>query len=201
MRRQRKTSVGVDAHIDPAECNRKIARIFGDPAQHPVGADASVRPLGNCKFATTYHKNGHAVCGSMWATTPTNVVRFRIGAFVFAGAPCRADRVVRPYGCVPFCIGACRFSALCRAGGASPSPTLRLNNTSSLFTITSYLNLPLPYVTTKRVTAPKNRGPPVWEVRDHFILLTAPRRGGRRRGAGRIAAAWRESASAACGAR
>ena len=179
----------------------KLHRAIGDHAQRPVGADASVRPLGNCKFATTYHKNGHAVCGSMWASIPTNVVRFRIGAFVFAGAPCRADRVVRPYGCVPFCIGACRFSALCRAGGASPSPTLRLNNTSSLFTITSYLNLPLPYVTTKRVTAPKNRGPPAREARDHFILLTIPPRGGRTTSAERTAAVLRESASAACGAR
>ena len=54
MRRQRKTSVGVDAHIDPAECNRKIARVFSDHAQRPVGADDSVRPWGNSKFTATY---------------------------------------------------------------------------------------------------------------------------------------------------
>ena len=143
------------------------ARTIGVPAQRPVGADASVRPLGNGKFAAMYRKtqncptrrrggvlplprrmqkqirtiNGdHAtrpvphrcipnlrrftagrgrtpplrkfVCfcdlpklcdfrvhrsGSMWASTPTNVVRICIGASVFAGAYRRADRGVRPY--------------------------------------------------------------------------------------------------------
>ena len=62
---QRNMSVGVDAHIDPAGCNHKIARISGDPAQRPVGADASVRPLGNCGFAATCRKNERAPCGSM----------------------------------------------------------------------------------------------------------------------------------------
>ena len=33
----------------------------------------------------------------MWASTPTNILQIRIGAFVFAGACRRADRVVRPY--------------------------------------------------------------------------------------------------------
>ena len=37
-------SVGVDAHIDPAVCNRKIAGSFGENAKRSVGADASVRP-------------------------------------------------------------------------------------------------------------------------------------------------------------
>ena len=44
VRRPRMMSVGVDAHIDPAMCNHKIAHAIGDHAQHPVGADASVRP-------------------------------------------------------------------------------------------------------------------------------------------------------------
>ena len=39
-------SVGVDAHIDPAECNRRIAHSIGENAKCSVGADASVRPLG-----------------------------------------------------------------------------------------------------------------------------------------------------------
>ena len=39
-------SVGVDAHIDPARRNCKIAHTIGENAQRPVGADASVRPLG-----------------------------------------------------------------------------------------------------------------------------------------------------------
>ena len=39
-------------------------------------------------------------------STPTNGLRICIGAFVFACASRRADRVVRPYGCIPFRIGA-----------------------------------------------------------------------------------------------
>ena len=39
-----------DAHIDPAACNRKIAKPICDPAQRFVGADAPVRPAGcTCK--------------------------------------------------------------------------------------------------------------------------------------------------------
>ena len=124
-RRQRMMSVGVDAHIDPAMRHGKFVKTIGANAHHSVGADASVRPLGNDKFAAIYRKNGRAPCGSMWASTPTNMVRIRIGAFVFAGASCRADRVVRPYGCVPFRIGVCGFAPLCSAGGACPAPTLR----------------------------------------------------------------------------
>ena len=41
------------------------------------------------------------------------------------GAYRRADRVVRPYGCIPFCIGAHGFAILYRAGAASLAPTLR----------------------------------------------------------------------------
>ena len=70
-------------------------------------------------------KNGRALCGESAASTPTNVVRIRIGASIFAGAYRRADRVVRPYGCVSFRIGAINFAAVYRAGGACPSPTLR----------------------------------------------------------------------------
>ena len=58
----------------------------------------------------------------MWASTPTNVVRIRNGAFVFAGAYRRADRGVRPYGCIRFRIGAHNFAAAYRAGGAEPLP-------------------------------------------------------------------------------
>ena len=111
--------------IDPAKCNCKIAQTIGDHAQRPVGADASVRPMRSDKFASTYRKNGCAACGESAASPPTNMIRIRIGAFVFAGASCRADRVVRPYGCVPFRIGVCGFAPLCSAGGACPTPTLR----------------------------------------------------------------------------
>ena len=58
-------SVGVDAHIDPAARNCKIARTISENAKRPVGADASVRPWGNGKFAATYRKNGRASYGSM----------------------------------------------------------------------------------------------------------------------------------------
>ena len=121
-RQQRNTSVGVDAALSPAARNRKIARIFGKTAQRFVGADASVRPWGNGKFAAAYRKNGRASCGSMWASTPTNVVRIRIGAFVFVGARRRADRVVRPYGCVPVGFDTVEFLALYCAGGVLPRP-------------------------------------------------------------------------------
>ena len=89
--------VGVDAALSPAMRNCKIARIFGENVKRPVGADDPVRPWDNDNFATTFRKNGHALCGSMWASTPTNMVRIRMGAFVFVGAYRRADRVVRPY--------------------------------------------------------------------------------------------------------
>ena len=101
-RRQCNTSVGVDAHIDPAVGNHKVAKTIGGNVKRSVGADASVRPMGNGKFSAAYRKNGHASYGSMWASTPTNGLRICIGAFIFAGAPRRADRVVRPYGCIRF---------------------------------------------------------------------------------------------------
>ena len=118
----RKMFVGVDAHIDPAARNCKIAHAIGDNVKRSVGADDPVRPIGNGKFAAMFHKNGRALCGSMWASTPTNVVRIRIGAFVFVGARRRADRVVRPYGCVPVRFDTVEFLALYCAGGVLPRP-------------------------------------------------------------------------------
>ena len=107
--------------IDPAMRNHKIANTIGDHAQRPVGADASVRPLGNCKFAAMCRKK--QACGSMWASTPTNGGRVCIGAFIFVGIFRRADRVVRPYGCVRVRIGACGFVTLYRREGQAPPPT------------------------------------------------------------------------------
>ena len=115
-------SVGVDAALSPAMRNCRIAHTIGEHAQRLVGADASVRPWGNDKFATTYRKIERASRGSMWASTPTNVVWVCIGACVFAGASCRADRGVRPYGCIPSRIGADNFPALCRREGVEPLP-------------------------------------------------------------------------------
>ena len=89
-------SVGVDAHIDPAMCNHKIAHAIGETVKRSVGADDPVRPRGNYGFAATFHENGRASC--------------------------RADRVVRPYGCVRIHIGAFNLAALYRAGGGEPRP-------------------------------------------------------------------------------
>ena len=89
--------VGVDAALSPAMRNGKIAHTIGENVKRPVGADDPVRPWGNGKFTAMYRKNGRATCGSMWASTPTNGVRIRIGACNFAGADRRADRGVRPY--------------------------------------------------------------------------------------------------------
>ena len=137
---------GFFAH-SPAECNRKIARSIGDPAQRPVGADASVRPWGNDKFAATFRKNGRAPCGSM-----------RRPQASFEAQP-RAARLLAPkMGIDPYkrvtdshwCVRVCgyippggqgrpplrvravshwrvRFCGVVQPGGASPSPTLRRN--------------------------------------------------------------------------
>ena len=58
-RRPRIMSVGVDAHIDPAECNRKIAHAIDKNVKRSVGADDSVRPWGTTDFAATFRKNGN----------------------------------------------------------------------------------------------------------------------------------------------
>ena len=50
-------SVGVDAHIDPAECNHEIAHAIGEHENCFVGADASVRPLGNDGFVAGCRQN------------------------------------------------------------------------------------------------------------------------------------------------
>ena len=105
----------------PRRMHNRNRTTNGDPVQRPVGADASVRPLGNYGFAATFRQIGHAPCGESAASTPTNVVRIRIGASVFAGLCRRADRVVRPYGCARVCIGASGFATSYRAGGACPS--------------------------------------------------------------------------------
>ena len=39
-----------------AGCTDKFVYVFGENARCSVGADASVRPMGNGKFAAAYHK-------------------------------------------------------------------------------------------------------------------------------------------------
>ena len=69
--------VGVDAHIDPAVRNHKIARTIGGIAPHPCRGGRPCPPVGICGFAAAYRKNGRASYGSMWASTPTNTWRGR----------------------------------------------------------------------------------------------------------------------------
>ena len=61
----------------------------------------------------------------MPTSTRTWHVRFTTHCGKFTNAP-RADRGVRPYGCIPFCIGASKFAMLYRAGGAEPLPYANL---------------------------------------------------------------------------
>ena len=93
----------------------------GEAVKRPVGADDPVRPLGTTVFAATYRKKRSCLPrGESAASTPTNVVRFRIGASVFVGVHRRADRGVRPYECVPFRIGAPKSAMLCCREGQAP---------------------------------------------------------------------------------
>ena len=111
--------VGVDAHIDPAGCNRKIARIFGENVKRPVGADASVRPWGNDKLAATFRKNGRVSCGSM-----------RRPQASFEAQP-RAARLLAPkMGIDPYKHGTDSHWCVCVRGGIPPGgqrrPPLRV---------------------------------------------------------------------------
>ena len=114
-----KTSVGVDAHIDPAMRNSKIARTIGEYEKRFVGADASVRPWGNCKFVVTYRKNGRALCGSM-----------RRPQASFEAQP-RAARLLAPkMGIDPYKHGTDSHWCVCVRGGIPPGgqrrPPLRV---------------------------------------------------------------------------
>ena len=83
----------------------------------PVGAIANL--------PQRFVKNGRASYRESAASTPTNGLCVCIGASVFACVYRRADRVVRPYGCIRFRIGADKFTTLCCREGASPAPALR----------------------------------------------------------------------------
>ena len=140
-------------------------------------------PYETVRIFAIYHNRrdfAGAACGSMWVSTPTTGERIHWGVFVFAGASCRADRVVRPYktlcgiadGFCNFAIARCRVAvgitptvimqrrrALCefvgasRAGGVEPRP---YGSTGS--TVKTCINgrgKPRSYVTTKRGAAQK----------------------------------------------
>ena len=64
-----------DAHIDPAACNRKIAKPIYDPAQRFVGADDPVRPAGcTCKNEYT-PANPFTVCRGRYPHRPARRTR------------------------------------------------------------------------------------------------------------------------------
>ena len=124
---ERCAPVGADDSVRPAVCTSKIGRTNANPyhicrgrrralpARRPFlryaaanlplphGRTGSSAPT-KCFTLSPMVRTILQLCtaGSMWASTPTNGLRICIGAFVFVGVPCRADRVVRPYGCVPF---------------------------------------------------------------------------------------------------
>ena len=109
-----------------------------------------------------YRKNGRALCGSMrrpqagfeaqpraarllalkMGIIPTNGVRVRRGAFVFAGAVRRADRGVRPYKALCEAAICCAILIVPSArAGQSPAPT----QNNHFFTIThSFKKRPVP---------------------------------------------------------
>ena len=143
-------SVGVDAALSPAKRNRKIAPAIGEIAKRPVGADDPVRPWGNDKFVTTFHQIGCASCGSMrrpqagfeaqLRTARLLAPKMGIDPYKHKTYLHRCIRFCRcvppggqrrpPHGCVRIRIGTPISAALYRAGGASPSPTLRLTTYS-----------------------------------------------------------------------
>ena len=99
--------VGVDAHIDPAVRDRKIAQTIGENAHRLVGADASVRPLGNNKFAVTYRKK-------------RNIPRHAVGEGFYPSRAGRTNKIAQRTAStqhIPFRIGASQFAALYRREG------------------------------------------------------------------------------------
>ena len=92
-RRIRKMFVGVDAHIDPAIRNCKFVRIIGANAKRPVGGGRPCPPVGYDHFRHRVSiKPERLPRGSMWASTSTDGLRFRIGVYGFAGLCRRAGQ-------------------------------------------------------------------------------------------------------------
>ena len=141
--RIRKMPVGVDAHIDPAMRNCRIAHTIGEHAHRLVGADDPVRPLGNNKFAVTYRKKrniprpyanlavvaNHPNCAILRVPRAGRCGHRPLQTWcVFAGM--HSFLWVRPAGRTESSAPTARSgmqSKFAAAGGASPSPTLRRN--------------------------------------------------------------------------
>ena len=100
----------------------KLHRTIGETGKRPVGADDSVRPWGNGKFATTYRKNGRATV----RVDATPADQFR-GATARSAALSAEDghrplQTVCGFALVHSC------SRVCAAGRTgSSAPTLRQN--------------------------------------------------------------------------
>ena len=115
-------------------------------------------PYETVRIFAIYHNRrdfAGAACGSMWASTPTNGERIRWGVFVFAGASCRVDRVVRPYKTLcGIADGFCNFAiARCRVDvGITPTVIMQRRRALCEFVGASRAGgvEPRPYVTTKR---------------------------------------------------
>ena len=112
-------AVGAGFYLARAVKYHKFDRTDANP-HAPVGADASVRPAARTRKIECTVANTHAVCRGRCPHRPawgTPDLTKRCGKTVIAQ---RADRVVRPYGCMPFRIGVCGFAIVPRAGGTSP---------------------------------------------------------------------------------
>ena len=62
----------------PRRAHHQNCATNGDHIPCFVGADASVRPLGNCGFAATLRENGRASCGRTGSSAPTGADRFAL---------------------------------------------------------------------------------------------------------------------------
>ena len=138
--------------IDPAVRDHKIARIFGENVKRPVGADASVRPLGNDKFAATFRKK--RMC----------VVRVDVGIDPY-----------KRYADSPGCVRVCG----CVPPGGQGRPPLRVHTIPHWCAQIRNIVLrgrgkPRPYVTTKWGGGTKNTARCDLAAGGFLILLRNP---------------------------
>ena len=81
----------------PRRAHHQNCTTDGDLASCFVGADASVRPIGNYDFAATFHKNGGAFCRADRVVRPYRICVVTENACNFAIACCRGERGIDPY--------------------------------------------------------------------------------------------------------
>ncbi len=115
-------SVGVDAALSPAGCNHKIARTVGENAQRPVGADASVRPMGTTVLPQRIVKMDVRRAGRCGHRPLQTLCVFALVRSILQVHTAGRTGSSAPTGCVPFRIGAPVSATLYRAGGVEPLP-------------------------------------------------------------------------------